>query len=216
MTTWFISDTHFGHVGIIKYQPERLEILGLPADATIEEHDEALIARWNSFIAPTDPVYFLGDLSMGQRTINVPKTARLNGIKQIAAPGNHDNGLWPRSCKPEKVAEHRDLFRQAGWEIREVDSEAWGSRPAFGFTMFIADVRVSFSHLPLTGTPDHESTETRYEEYMMPDVGQIHVHGHSHGHNGRFHGRQLDVGADANSLAPTSFEEIEAWVRSIS
>lgn len=215
MTTWFASDTHFGHVGIIQYQPERLEILGLPADATIDQHDEALIARWNSIVAPTDPVYFLGDLSMGQRTINVPKTARLNGIKYLAAPGNHDNGLWPRSCKPERVAKHRKLFTDAGWEIWDNPDTTGVFRPAFGFVRRIADQYVSFGHLPLKGTPDHESTETRYEEWMNQNVGQIHVHGHSHGHNGRFHGRQMDVGFDANNLKPTSWDEIEAWVRSL-
>lgn len=212
MTTWFASDTHFGHVGIIKYQPERLEKLGLPADASIDDHDEALIALWNSIVAPTDPVYFLGDLSMGSRAINVPKTARLNGIRVMMAPGNHDNGLWPRSCKPDKVEFHRNLFTDAGWVLRPFGESDDSTRPFF---MNVSDRHVSFSHLPLLGTPDHESSETRYEEYMIPDVGQIHVHGHSHGHNGRFHGRQMDVGIDANDLRPTAWEEITTWVESL-
>lgn len=207
MQTWLASDLHLHHTNILTYQPERRDILGLSADATIEDHDEALIERWNSIVAPGDFVWFLGDLAMGKRAESVPMTARLNGIKAIIAPGNHDTGLWPDRMKPEKRAEHRERFRSAGWAI---PPEGWLTD-----VWNIAGQKVTYGHLPLAGTPDH-GDETRYETMMLPDRGQFHVHGHSHGQNGRFHGhngKQLDVGLDANNLMPTAWEEVVAWVK---
>lgn len=210
MQTWLASDFHFGHTNILKYQPERRSILGLPEWATIEDHDAALIERWNSVVAPGDFVWVLGDVAMGKRTITVPMTALLNGQKAIIAPGNHDTGLWPDHTKPEKRAAQRELWHAAGWSI---SPEGW-----LGDVWDIAGQKVTYAHLPLAGTPDH-GDEVRYEKMMLPDRGQFHVHGHSHGQNGRFHGRngrQLDVGLDANELLPTPWSEVVGWVESFS
>jgi calcineurin-like phosphoesterase family protein len=207
---WLAADLHIGHTNIIKYQPERLDILALPADATVDEHDEALIKRWNSVVSGWDEVLFLGDLAMGQRHLNIPKTAQLNGRKTIIAPGNHDTGLWPLSATAEYQLEkrlaQRKLFTDAGWAIPAdgVSGDVWD----------IEDVKVTYSHLPLAGTPDHDNEEARFQRRMLEDRGQLHVHGHSHGHNGRIHGeglRQFDVGVDANWLLPTRWEEIRSW-----
>lgn len=209
MTTWLASDFHFGHGNLFNtYQPERRDILGLPVWATIEDHDEALIERWNRIVAPGDFVWVLGDVAMGKRAVTIPMTAMLNGHKAIIAPGNHDTGLWPDHTKPEKRAAQRELWREAGWSL---PPEGW-----LGDSWEIAGQKVTYGHLPLAGTPDHDSEqEARYEKLMPADRGQFHVHGHSHGHNGRFHGRngrQLDVGLDANELMPTAWEEVVAWI----
>ncbi len=52
----FVSDTHFGHRAILAPRmqaPRRF--------ASIEEHDETLIARWNAAVRPDDTVWHLGD-----------------------------------------------------------------------------------------------------------------------------------------------------------
>jgi calcineurin-like phosphoesterase family protein len=210
---WIAADLHIGHKNILKYQPERIDILALPDDATIDEHDDALIDRWNSVVGYDDEVWYLGDLAMGQRHENIPKTARLNGRKAIIAPGNHDTGLWriPPTARYDidKIAAQRKLFQDAGWSL---PPEGW-----LGDVWDIEDVKVTYGHLPLAGTPDHESEEGRFTKLMLEDRGQLHVHGHSHGNQGRVHGdglRQFDVGVDANSLLPTRWGEVVSWVLS--
>jgi calcineurin-like phosphoesterase family protein len=78
---FFISDTHFGHRGIIQY-----EAINRPFQ-TLEEHDEALIANWNNTVKPDDKVYHVGDFCLNRRSLSVAK--RLNGRK-ILIMGNHD------------------------------------------------------------------------------------------------------------------------------
>ncbi len=79
--TFFISDTHFSHENILKFEPHYR-----PFD-TIEEHDQELIKRWNSVVRPNDIVYHLGDVVFGQK--NLFKLGFLNGDKRLIM-GNHD------------------------------------------------------------------------------------------------------------------------------
>lgn len=79
--TWLISDTHFAHSNILKY-----EAAYRPFN-TIEEHDRALIDNWNKVVAPNDLVYHLGDVAMGKG--HLWKIAHCNGRKRLVL-GNHD------------------------------------------------------------------------------------------------------------------------------
>lgn len=82
-TQWFTADLHFEHPGIVK---ERDGIRNRPYD-TVEEHDEAVIERWNGRVKPKDKVYILGDVAI--KKVGLQKLARLNGLKQLIK-GNHD------------------------------------------------------------------------------------------------------------------------------
>lgn len=78
-----ISDTHFGHRGIINFsetKPFRLF-------ETIEAHDEELVRRWNDVVRTKDIVWHLGDFCFGKKNIEI--AGRLNGIKRLVM-GNHD------------------------------------------------------------------------------------------------------------------------------
>lgn len=81
---WFTSDPHYGHANIIKYCNRPF--------FSPEEMNEALIANWNSVVAPGHLVYVIGDLTMGYKKDRM-KTIfdRLNGTK-ILIKGNHDHG----------------------------------------------------------------------------------------------------------------------------
>lgn len=91
MTTWFTSDTHFGHGAILR--------LAARPYATVEAMDDDLVARWNAVVAPADTVWHLGDFSFRSARSIVAYRARLNGTIHLVA-GNHDTPI-ERSCRDQ-------------------------------------------------------------------------------------------------------------------
>ncbi|TXM73146.1 metallophosphoesterase [Methylobacterium sp. WL69] len=84
--TFFTSDSHFGHKGILKVGMARPRPF-----ASIEEHDEALIRAWNAVVRPTDIVWHLGDFAYKcQVGYAASVRARLNGRIRLIL-GNHDD-----------------------------------------------------------------------------------------------------------------------------
>lgn len=83
--TFLIADPHLSHEGMVKFKREG----GLPLRpfATIEEHDEVMIERWNKVVKPVDRVQVMGDVVMRRK--NLPILKRLNGRLRLIA-GNHD------------------------------------------------------------------------------------------------------------------------------
>ena len=80
--TFLIADTHIGHRNILKFEPFHRPF------NSIEEHDEAIVERWNSVVRPNDHVWHLGDVLFGKKSFDV--LARLNGTKKLIL-GNHDH-----------------------------------------------------------------------------------------------------------------------------
>jgi calcineurin-like phosphoesterase family protein len=74
----FIADLHLSHANMAKRR----------GFSTIEEHDEHIIAKWNSVVNKRDVTYILGDVTM-EKSAPYPLLDRLNGIKHIVL-GNHD------------------------------------------------------------------------------------------------------------------------------
>jgi calcineurin-like phosphoesterase family protein len=74
----FIADLHLSHENMAKRR----------GFSTIEEHDEHIIAKWNSVVNKRDVTYILGDVTM-EKSSPYPLLDRLNGIKHIVL-GNHD------------------------------------------------------------------------------------------------------------------------------
>lgn len=81
VTTFFTSDTHFGHANIIKYCNRPFFSVG--------EMDEALIANWNSVVKNGDTVWHLGDFTMYGTEQAERYRNRLNGDIHLIW-GNHD------------------------------------------------------------------------------------------------------------------------------
>lgn len=78
---FFTSDLHFGH--------DRQFLYGPRGFGSIQEHDEAVIERWNSVVDNDDTVYVLGDLMLNDNEHGLECLRRLNGKIKIIA-GNHD------------------------------------------------------------------------------------------------------------------------------
>lgn len=93
--TFIISDTHFFHSSVLKFEPCRLEAMqrqgvgiGLDADnpALIPIHNDWIIMNWNSVVSNDDLIIHLGDIAWkGFQDIIM----ELNGTK-ILILGNHD------------------------------------------------------------------------------------------------------------------------------
>lgn len=79
MNTFVISDTHFNHENIKKYE-------GRP-----DNFNELIVENWNKIVKKEDLVIHLGDVIMGKNAQQeLPKIlSQLNG-KKILCRGNHD------------------------------------------------------------------------------------------------------------------------------
>jgi calcineurin-like phosphoesterase family protein len=90
-TVRFIADLHLGHGNMAKRR----------GFSTVEEHDEHIIAKWNSAVHKRDLTYILGDVTM-EKEESYPLLDRLNGRKIIVL-GNHD-----RRQDVEAILKHVD------------------------------------------------------------------------------------------------------------
>lgn len=82
ISTWFTSDTHFGHSKILEYEPKARPF------SSVEEMNEVMIDRWNSCVSSNDIIYHLGDFCFGKSNLDI--AARINGKKRLIM-GNHDS-----------------------------------------------------------------------------------------------------------------------------
>lgn len=124
MTTYFTSDTHFGHKNVIGYCNRPY--------ASVEEMNEALIANWNARVQPGDTIYHLGDFAMGQKTLHRGFLERLQGHK-ILIRGNHDQTATKmRALGFDEVYTHHtmvyDGFRLFLGHIPPRDIDPYGDR----------------------------------------------------------------------------------------
>jgi calcineurin-like phosphoesterase family protein len=78
---FYISDLHFGHFNIIRYDHRPYK--------NANEMDRDLINKWNDAVSDEDTVYILGDISWHNEPKTVEIFKQLKGRK-ILIKGNHD------------------------------------------------------------------------------------------------------------------------------
>ena len=88
-----ISDHHFGHSNMLKFEPEYRKF------KDVYEMNNFMADEWNKYIMENDIVIYNGDLSLTGRTYTkYLLEEKLNGIK-ILIQGNHDRKnntqYWP-------------------------------------------------------------------------------------------------------------------------
>lgn len=203
---WFASDTHFGHVNIIKY---------CNRPYTDPDHmNRILVDNWNSIVDPDDTVIHLGDVAMGKIAETLPIVSQLNGKKKLR-PGNHDRMFAQHG---EKYKNWCDKYRAIGFDIwdngplwLDLDSEelfyqSEGVNPTWKNA-------VQLDHFPFHGESDG-GREDRYSEFRPADMGQILVHGHVHD-MWRLNGRMINVGIDVWGQHPVSLNTVKAVIETL-
>lgn len=77
----YISDTHFGHKNVIKFENRPF--------ADIDEMDKVLMECWNSRVSSDDNVYIIGDFAYRNEKAAEWYLEKLKGHKHLII-GNHD------------------------------------------------------------------------------------------------------------------------------
>jgi calcineurin-like phosphoesterase family protein len=108
---WFTADLHLGHKAVLGH--------GRGGFDTIEEHDEAIVANWNSVVGDRGhEVWVIGDFCFRNKVPFLDYFNQLNGTIHFIM-GNHDehkegawrnrehfasaNRAWYMRLKPEKI-----------------------------------------------------------------------------------------------------------------
>lgn len=83
-----ISDTHFNHGNILRFEDK----VGKPVRPfdTINIMNETMVENWNKVVKPGDKVYHLGDVFFGDKESFKLLWPRLMGRKRLVV-GNHDD-----------------------------------------------------------------------------------------------------------------------------
>lgn len=106
--TFFTADTHFGHARII-------ELCNRPF-TSVEEMDEALIARWNAVVSKNDHVWHLGDFTLSTSYVAEVYRKQLNG-KISLVYGNHDRPAVRGHEMWSEIARYGDEIKVDGWHL---------------------------------------------------------------------------------------------------
>ncbi len=168
---FYIADTHLMHERLLGMQPRPF--------ATIEQHDEAIISRWNAVVGDDDLIYHIGDFAFGLAK-NAERIreifGRLKGRKHLVI-GNHD------------LNKRGDLHPA----LASLD---WAARPEHALRTRDGGHDVFMSHYAARTWP-------------CSGYGAFHFYGHSHGKlPGVGRSRDVGVDLPDVDFTPRSFDEL--------
>jgi len=111
-SSWVTSDSHYGHINIVKGTSQWENKSKCRPFDTLEEHNETLIQNINANVKDTDILYHMGDFAMGKKENVQLFRERLNVKTIYLIRGNHDY----RWAKGTHYPDLRYLFA----EIRDI------------------------------------------------------------------------------------------------
>lgn len=185
---WFTADTHFGHAAMPRDGKGWRS-----AFATVQEHDETLVERWNKVVRADDQVWHLGDVGIGPTHEILATVAKLNGTKHLVV-GNHDQ-VWPG---------HRDAHKHMRTWMEFFESVQFCAKRRIGRGQYFM-----LAHCPYSG--DHVAQE-RYNQYRLRNDGLALAHGHVHD-EWKVRGRMVNVGVDVWDWTPVHLDALVAEFR---
>lgn len=176
MEVFFTSDLHLGHEHILSTRQ---------AFQCIEEHDAALIEKWNKKVKKNDHVYILGDLSYRSPHPISYYLSQMNGKKHLIV-GNHD-GYWMRRVEDMSIYfESVDYLKTMKFEKKQI----------------------TLCHYPMIEWPG-----SRYVESGTSFLIHGHIHATKdpvvYGYIKKYQPHALNAGIDINGFEPVTFEELK-------
>lgn len=194
---FMVSDLHWRHAKVV-------EARGF---VSLEEHDEALVHRWNEVVSPDDTVFHLGDLVFkdpdGSQFMTLMR--RLTFGTLYCMWGNHPSGQ--KALYLKTLAEYFPDAIKSGYEVYPLSMCVDGNPakrviflPAYAEAHINKDLYV-LCHYAIVSHRDMAR-------------GAYSIGGHSHGHlvltnKDTGTGRRLDVGIESFGR-PVSVTEIKA------
>lgn len=174
--SFIISDHHWGHSNIIKFEPYRLE---KARELGFGDNTEAMMINlWNSVVKKNDIVLYLGDFcfSFDEKTVS-----RLNGRKFLIL-GNHDRPHQERDKHFEFI--FRGLFIEYNDYYLELHKE---DKRFSGLIKQINGKEILFSHYPMKYDDPYDNQKEHIVEHIKTlsefydSFGcELNVHGHVH------------------------------------
>lgn len=189
MKRFAISDLHFGHENVLKYEPIRSKV-----GESVKEMDHNLIKRWNSIVSTDDHVYIVGDFSFhdSQTTRNILST--LNGHKHLIV-GNHDF--------------HYTTSKLLSMGFSSVQMELK--------LQLAKDVFVKLNHFPYKSQSENlEFERGDYSSYLpSKEDGVWLIHGHSHSKGTKFseENKSICVSVELWNFYPVNLDTLVGEIR---
>lgn len=198
-TTWFISDTHFGHKNVIDFcnRPFKDEI----------QMKDAIIDNINKLVKKEDLLIWLGDCFFYHSVDQMKETLdRINCNRNILVKGNHDK-------------DHRHMMN-AGFEIcvEQMVMKIAGEYVLLSHYPYRMDwklmayLKIKKKVQKLLGL--EQVKLEKYHSRRPVDRGQFLIHGHTHDKE-KVNKRAIHVGVDAWKFKPVNIQEISNLIAEI-
>jgi calcineurin-like phosphoesterase family protein len=164
MSTFVVSDTHFGHRDILTWLGADGQLIRGQHWQTVEQMNEAIVANWNSVVKLNDTVYHLGDVFFGSKSSFLELWRQLNGRKHLVL-GNHDCAKFFIKHDLVKSVQlfHRD--RKRGVILSHMPLHS-------GFTYSLHNVHGHLHHLP-SPSLKHTCVSLEQASYSPVDLDQL-------------------------------------------
>lgn len=200
MSTFFISDTHFGHERILELGEGR-------PFKTIGEHNYTICNNWFETVTSEDTIYVMGDIAMGgDFELNLQLFHALPGNKKLI-PGNHDK-IFSSANNASRIERYTPMYEAVGLEILPENTYI-NMETSYGVQ------KVLLSHFPYSG--DSHSVTDRYAKNRYQNDGLPIIHGHTHSRMKTNPDNVLEfhVGVDAHNFTPVNETEIINWLEKL-
>lgn len=189
--TFFCSDPHYGHSGIVLGTSPWEDKRGCRHFETIEDMNRTLINNINSLVGEDDILFCLGDWSFGsyktgENITNIRKFREQIKCKNIHLIfGNHDSEIISNKDNSKELFSSTAYYR----EIIVIEQPLSQKEKA-------TKQKIVLSHYS-------------HRVWNNMQSGAWMLFGHSHGNLKGVEGKSIDVGFDTNYLKPYSYQKIK-------